>query len=166
MSFRAIASQTLGSNQASVTFSNIPQTFRDLRLVIVANTTDLANILFLINNDGAGIYSKQTMVARSLNTNPYAETNTTGSGHLNWITATTSTVRSAGTIDFFDYAVTDKHKSYLSRTNTQEGNNTYSGVEAIAGRYGSTNAITEIQVLPGSGSFVSGATFSLYGVNA
>lgn len=166
MALTPIASQTLSTNQATVTFANIPQIFRDLRLVIVGNTTDLANILFLINSDGSSVYSKVSMAGRSASSTPISQANTTGSGHLNWSTATTSSVRTFGTIDWLDYSATDKHKAYLTRSNTQEGDGTFSGTEAIAGRWGNTAAITNIQLLPGAGSFVSGATFSLYGVSA
>jgi hypothetical protein len=61
-----------------------------------------------------------------------------------------------------DYSATDKHKTVLARHNNSAGE-----VSMSAGRWASNTAINSIslKVLP-SGSFNSGATFSLYGVIA
>ena len=60
--------------------------------------------------------------------------------------------------NIMDYAVTNKHKSVLSRSNT----NGY--VEAFANMWGNTAAITALELRLFSGSFAAGSTFSLYGI--
>jgi hypothetical protein len=162
--YKALATITLGTNTASVTFSSIPATYRDLRLVVAGNTTELANILCVLNGDSSSIYTRVAMAGRAASATPNSATTTSASGHLNSQTATTSSQRTFGTIDFMDYSATDKHKTFLSRTNTQEGDATFSGVEAIASRYASSSALTQIQVLPGAGSLSTGTTLNLYGI--
>lgn len=164
--YQPIANITLGSSAAGVTFSGITQQYRDLRIAFVGTTTALANVLFVLNDDYQTVYSKVDMAGRSASSTPLSQTNTTGSGHLNWATATNSSMLTSGTIDIMDYSATDKHKTYLSRSSSQEGDGTYSGTEAIAGRYAMNTAITKVYVLPGSGSFASGTSIALYGVLA
>lgn len=161
--YTPLANITLGSSAAGVTFSSISQSYRDLRLVFTGTTTSLANVLFQFNGDGAANYAKQSMAGRS-GSSPAANSSTTSSAHINNLTATSSTMQSFGTVDIFDYSATDKHKSYISRNASQEGDGTYSGTEVTGGRWINTAAITTLYVVPGAGSFVTGSTFALYGI--
>ena len=60
-----IASQVIASNTATITFSNIPQEFADLRLVSFARTTysNLSESMALnYNGDGSALYSAVSVV--------------------------------------------------------------------------------------------------------
>jgi hypothetical protein len=162
--YTPLANITLSTTTAGVTFSSISQAYRDLRLVFMGTTTSLANVLFQFNGDGTSTYSKIEMCARSASSTPLSQTNTTGSGHINWGNATSSSILSSGTVDIMDYSATDKHKPYLARSASQEGDGTYSGTGFIAGRWANTSAITTLYVLPGAGSFAAGTTLTLYGI--
>lgn len=162
----ALANVTLGTTTAAVTFSSISQSYRDLRVVFMGTTTSLANVLFQFNGDGTATYSKVAMAGRSASSTPTSQANTSSSAHFNFLTATNSSILSSATLDIFDYSSTDKHKSYLARNSSQEGDGTFSGTEAIAGRWANTAAITTMYFLPGAGSFAAGTTIALYGVSA
>jgi hypothetical protein len=64
-------------------------------------------------------------------------------------------------INFQNYSNSTTYKTVLNRANIAEG-----AAEAIAGLWRSTSAITTIRVFcdHNAGSFVSGSTFSLYGI--
>jgi hypothetical protein len=58
-----------------------------------------------------------------------------------------------------NYSNTTTFKTFLSRTNVASDR-----VEALVGLWRSTSAITSITLYCGSNSFVTGSTFTLYGI--
>ena len=154
MSYTAIASQTLASSASSVTFSSIPGDYRDLVLVAQYNGLAGANLNCRFNADTGFNYNSVYM---------YGFSGTTGSA-TNSSERLLLTIGSDGlsdlTLQIFDYAQTNKHKSTLSRS----GSATTGSVEAFAGRWASTTAINSLQLY--GGTFSIGSTFSLYGVSA
>jgi hypothetical protein len=153
----ALANLTLGANAVSVTFSSISGSYRDLILVIQGSTTSGQNIFVRFNGDstatnynivsiaglGSGTGSSQTVNSNYLN---YWSNFDTSQGNL--------------IAQFMDYSVTNKHKTFLSRQNTASV-----GVEAIAGRWSNTAAVTTLALLAAT-NFSSGTSFALYGVSA
>lgn len=151
----ALATITLQVAAPLVTFSNIPNTYRDLVLVVRANTTSSFDPISMV-------FNSDTVTARN-------GRHMTGNGS----TASSGTYSDLRLGDIYstfnepslfiatiaDYSATDKHKVYLSRSN-QVGNY----ATAIFGRWASNNAVSSIS-LSGqySGSFSAGSTFSLYG---
>jgi hypothetical protein len=63
------------------------------------------------------------------------------------------------TVSVFDFAQTNKHKSVLVRADRSA-----QATEMQAHRWGSTSAITSIDLFAGSGNLAAGSTFSLYGL--
>jgi hypothetical protein len=162
--YTALANVTLGSSTASVTFSSINQTYRDLVLVV--------------NWVGATTGATRCNIRFNSTTTPYAVVEMAGNGTSalsgSWTPDaipyqsqggfTTSTTISANAVfNIQDYSVTDKHKSVLVRSDSSAN-----GTVASACRWGNTAAITSITVLdPQTGnSFGPGSTFALYGVSA
>lgn len=153
--YTAIASQTLTSSASSVTFSSIPQDYRDLILVVNAVKDGAGFSIITFNADSSSIYSRVNMVGDGTSA-------TSGSATGAYIReSSTLTLEHHDIFTIFDYSVTDKHKSILWRHNDAGVT-----VEAIACRYGSTSAITEITWSPYGDNFNAGSTFSLYGVAA
>lgn len=163
MSYTAIASQTLTSSAASVTFSSIPTdgTYRDLVLVINAtvsgtNTTPT----FTVNGNATGY--NQVWAAGNGSTTGSSSTSADAKFYLSYYN--NDTTRQQHTIHFMDYSVTDKHKSVLIRSDQAS-----TGTTMSAGRWANTAAITSITLLPqssGSLTWSTGSTFSLYGIAA
>jgi hypothetical protein len=73
----------------------------------------------------------------------------------------TNTQRIVSTIQLFDYAQTDKHKSLLWRFD-----NANSEAVATAGRWAQTTAVSSIQLRAGSSTWAAGSSFALYGVSS
>ena len=154
----ALANLTLGSAQASVTFASIPTSgYRDLRLVVNAATSAEGNINIQVNSDTGANYSQVNM--RGFATSSTGSSSGTGSNiQSNYSTGLQTSSRAINTYDFMDSNATDKHKTILIRANHPDE------VDAIAGRWANTSAITSILIASGGGNFNAGSTFALYGV--
>ena len=153
-----IASNVLGSNADNVTFSSIPSTYRDLVLVITARVTTGNNSGWLRFNSDTG--SNYNRIAMQGNGTTAATSNAAAQNNL-YISNTdawSATTRAMATIQIFDYATTNKHKSGLIRADRSDG-----AVSAMAFRWASTSAITSI-LIDTDGTYASGSTFYLYGI--
>ena len=157
--YTPIASITLGSSASSVTFSSIPQDYRDLVLVINATANGAADIdVFLNGNTNRTGGDYQRVVASGNGSGTFSP-----SGANSRITyyASVSTTPSNQIVQFLDYSATDKHKTYLARCNRAG-----SGTDMTALRFASTSAITSIELDPDAQTFSTGSTFSLFGIEA
>lgn len=166
MSYTALATITLGSNTSSVTFSSIPNTFKDLVLVARMNATTNTLQGMRFNSDSGNNYNNNVMVASTVvgggagfNVNAaYLMQNTTPNG---------GSIQSHVTI--FDYAQTDKHKHTLIRyfqTNVDNSGVNYVGLTTH--RWASTNALTTITIIDpfyAGNVLAAGSTYSLYGIS-
>lgn len=153
----ALATTTLASTSATVTFSSIPAGYRDLRIICALNGTSNTYPWGVINSDAGANYNRVVMIGTGSATQSVATANQTtlDLGHL-----ITGGVIAPYIFDFLDYAQTDKHKTILARMN-----NTSDTVVAGAYRWASTSAITSFS-LNSSNTFAAGSTFSLFGVSA
>jgi len=151
----ALATNTLSSTAASVTFSSISGAYTDL--VVVSNvSTTLTNINFIIrfNSDSAANYSWTSLGANTTiaTSNYVASTASPRVADEGYLTTTIGTYVTSNTTTY---------KTYLSRANGSTV-----GVGAVVGLWRSTAAINAITLLPASSTFISGSTFQLFGIAA
>jgi hypothetical protein len=151
----ALATVTLGTATANVTFSSIPGTYRDLVFVMSGTSTNATDVTMQINSNSDNIYTSVRMIGDGANTASSTTSGTSGT----WLRFSASPTTGSNIVQFMDYAQTDKHKTMLIRYD-----NSNSLTAARAARWGSTNAITSFKVTSDSGNFSVGSTFSLYGV--
>ena len=147
-----LATVTLASSASSVTFSNIPATYRDLVLVYAGSGTAATEVWATLNGSTA---NGSTVVM--LGTGSAAQSSTSAAITIGTIDTTICN----NIVQFMDYSATDKHKTILTRSNRAGA-----GTLAYATRWAITSAITSIAVVPQSGTFNSGHTFALYGIVA
>jgi hypothetical protein len=164
--YEAIATQTLGSAAASVTFSSIPGTYTDLVLICQpASTTSSDNVGLRFNGDTGNNYSSTCL---SGDGSSASSSRTTNFSYINVanIIGTTGTLGGMTTIShIMNYSNSTTNKTVINRT-SQNGA-TFNGVEAIVGLWRNTAAITSIVVRQtGSPNFITGSTFTLYGITA
>lgn len=153
----ALANLTLSSAQASVTFASIPTSgYRDVRLVVNAATSAEGNINIQVNSDTGSNYVQINM--RGSGGGAQSSSGTSTYIQSNYSTGLQTSSRAINTYDFMDSNATDKHKTILIRANHPDE------VDALAGRWASTSAITSIKVSSGGGNFTIGSTFALYGI--
>lgn len=151
-SMAAIANITLQASSPAITFSGVPQTYRDLVVVYNGQTVDSGNFDIRIHFNGdTSNFSFVAMGGTGSSTYSYtaSSTNTFNPGTGN---------RTVGVYQVMDYSATDKHKTTLIRVNSSNSN-----VGAGVQRWGSTASITSVTVSMGSGNYAAGSTFSLYG---
>jgi hypothetical protein len=153
--YTPLANVTLGSSATTVTFSNIPATYRDL-ILVAEGTSASSNLHLRFNSDSASNYSYVFMFGNGSSTSSGSGTDT---GLLG---GSFTTTRSTTIYQVIDYSATDKHKTVLNR-----GGASNDAVFAWAGRWANTVAINNVLVrLSSGGNFNVGTSFSLYGVIA
>lgn len=154
--YTPLANLTLTGTDTQIDFTSISGTYRDLILIVNAKeAVSASNILLRINSDTASNYSDVRMGGDGTNTisTTGATTYIRGTQY-----ATVSTTDGHNSIwHFMDYSATDKHKTVLIRSS-----NAGLGVDAVAGRWASTSAITGFSLI--NVNFAAGSTFALYGI--
>ena len=159
--YTPIATQTLGSAAASITFSSIPGTYTDLRLVLTCTTSVADSVIVQYNADTATNYSAVLLTGSGA---AAASTNTTSatSIRLHNVGQTSTTVPETFSLDVFSYAgATNKTALATSATDT----NGAGSVELTCGLWRSTSAITQVTLkLFGGNNFATGTIATLWGI--
>jgi len=161
----SIASNTLGSATASVTFSSISGAYTDLVLVTQAGLSVNNNSLYMtFNSDTASNYSFTSVEGY---TNAYDSYRLSSQSKVMIagvnIGLATTVGPSMSTSNIMNYSNTTTYKTFVGRwANNNDAGNKESG--AVVGLYRSTSAITTINIFSQSGNLASGSTFSLYGI--
>lgn len=157
----AIATTTLSSAASSITFSSIPGTYTDLRLVLVCkNTSNNSNVRMYFNNDQGSNYS----ITRLYGTGSAAASNRNLNSteiSLNDGYNITTAQPQLFTVDAFSYAGST-NKTVLVTSNQDE--NGTGEVGRYVGLYRSTSAITRLDLSITAGTFAVGTTATLYGI--
>jgi hypothetical protein len=166
MALQLIKIETIevASPVASITFSNIPQGYTDLKVVISSRVIDSGGPFGsngYLNSYGTSYTSRQLI---GDGTNAFSQSYSFGVflfGYTPGASETTNTFNNTE-LYFSDYT-SSKHKT-ISVDNVSENNATtgYSGI--ITNLYPSTSPITSMVLAPSSGSLAAGTTYTLYGV--
>jgi hypothetical protein len=168
--YESIATFSLASNTASVTFSSIPSTYKHLQIRYMGRSTTTGtsvgdNLYINLNADTGSNYTYHQLLGSS---STASATGATAQTRLNFQNAlprngVTSSVFGVGIFDLNDYASTTKNKTARIFYGT-DTNNTESKVYLASGLWISTSAVTSIALAPQSNSFLAGSVFSLYGI--
>jgi hypothetical protein len=154
MSYIALATTTLGSSAASVSFSSIPATYKDLILVLEGTVSTAVNVLVSLNSDTSNVYTRVQMTGSGS-----SAASSSGTHPGLYMVYGESGQRVFAQLQLMDYSATDKHKTALSR-----GHTSGSEVAARALRWPSTAAVNSMTVTAQTGTFLTGSRLSLYGV--
>ena len=166
-----IASNTLGSNTASVTFSSIPNTYTDL---VVKTSTRLPssggyfeNLFVELNANTGAVYSGTLLRGNGGTTGSARQS--TGNGYFEYFytndSSTTSNTFSNCELYIPNYtASTNKPISSFSVVENNSATAAESFIATTAHLFGSTSAITSIKFYYSGGNIASGSSFFLYGI--
>ena len=157
--YTPIATNTLSSATASVTFSSISGAYTDLVLVINAASSSAASCRIRFNGDTATNYSDTRLYGDG--TSATSDRLTTRD-HINCGDLSLTTITSNQVINIQNYANATTYKTVLTRSNIP-GSYVFANVSMWRA---TPAAITSIVIFPASGNLVSGSTFSLYGIAA
>ena len=148
-----ISTQVLSGTATTVTFSSIPSTYTDLRLVINAGMTGVGYAYLYFNGDTAANYSRTEVFGSG--------TTTASSRFANLIPVTLDTTlgSTSNIIDIFNYT----NASILKPIQYKFAS---SGLSLNgSGLWRSTSAITSLSVVGYSTTtFTVGSVFTLYGI--
>ena len=156
--YEKIATTTLGSATTSITFSSIPGTYTDLRLVIVNQVSAGAqSIAIRFNSDTGTNYSTTWLTGDGASA---SSSRTTSLTSLSGMRARSENI-GFGTMDIFSYAGSTKKTSLITSSNDLNGSGE---IYTIVGLWNSTSAITNIELFVSSRNFNIGTTATLYGI--
>jgi hypothetical protein len=166
-SYYSIATTTLGSSTADITFSSIPNTYTHLQIRFIAKSTNSAtaadNLAFRFNSDTAGNYTRHYLDGSGSSVTAGANT---GVSQVYATCAQTSSAPSAfgvGVLDILDYTNTNKYTT--ARVLSGQDSNGSGGVDFTSGLWLNTNAISTITLTGGSSAiFQQHSQVALYGI--
>lgn len=166
--YEAIATQTLGSNANTVQFTGISQDYTDLRIIVNprSNFADRVSAFYFdLNGLTTSIYSRTNLIGNGSSVSS-ARASNQGLGQIGTITGanSTSNIFPTNTIDIMNYSNTTTFKTVLTRTNLEQPTAGFE-VGTYVNLVRTTNAITSIKFYC-VGDFVTGSTFSIYGIKA
>jgi hypothetical protein len=155
ITYEPIATTTLGTAEASVTFSSISGSYTDLIIIASGTVNTNSYFAFRFNGDTGSNYSNTEIdgngTAASSNRN--SSNNYLYNGSI--LTTQTNVIN-----HIQNYSNSTTYKTVLTRSN-----NAGSIVKASVGLWRSTSAITSIEMTTaGANTFSSGSTFTLYGI--
>ena len=154
---------TLSADTATVTFTNIPQTFTDLILVCNYGTSAIGRTGSMrFNNDSATNYSWRALGGNGTSASSSGGSNMTSFYFTGQITGDGTALANVSTTHIQNYSNATTYKTALSRSNDAARY-----VEAAVGTWRSTSAINRIDVTRDNGTnWLSGSTFTLYGIGS
>lgn len=152
-----IATQTLGSAAASVTFSSISGAYTDLVLIFGGSVSAFGNLRIQVNSDTGSNYSWTRLLGDGSTAVSDRGSNQT---FINIAILDTDTIGNS-IVHLQNYSNTTTYKTVLTR-----GNSTGTYLGANVGLWRSTSAINSVTVLAGTGNINSGTVVSLYGIKA
>lgn len=163
-----IATITGGGSSFQASFSSIPQTYTDLRLVISGRSTyssatdTLAS--FFNGVSSGGLYSYTEVLGTGSSATTTSVTSQNFFSNLCTMPGASATSGVYGTIviDILNYSNTTTYKSFILKASST----TY--VQEVVGLYRSTSAISSLIVYPYNGpqKFEQNSTVTLYGIKA
>lgn len=159
--YTPLANLTLSSAATIVSLTSISGSYRDLVLVISGTwpVNSSTQMRFEFNSDATSTnYYRVSMYGDGATAYSASDNGNSFPGS-SWGYGSPAPLWNV-IANFQDYSATDKHKSYLVRTNDASNQ-----VSANALRWANTAAITQLDIKAGL-SFQIGTTFALYGIAA
>ena len=158
--YEPIATTTLGSAAASITFSSITSAYTDLRLGLVTRDAGAGGILKLTFNGSSATNYSDTWVRGNGATATSGRNTTQAYINMQYATGGASNWGLL-TADIFSYAVSTNKTVLLTNSNDENGSGF---VYRQVGLWRSTSAITSLTVTTNSGTMATGTTATLYGI--
>lgn len=164
--YESIATFIANGSASDYEFTSIPQTYTDLVIVCqgrTANSVGEQAILVYLNNDfsGLGSYTEVRGDGSSATSSRITGANGLRVGYFPGANATSGNVGQCN-FSILNYANTTTNKTMIARGGVASSSST-----ASVSLFRSTSAITRVGIATfGAGNFISGSTFTLYGIKA
>lgn len=163
--YDCIATTTLGSNTASVTFSSISGSFTDLVLIVTPQQVTLGEDLALqFNSDTGSNYSRTYLCGDGSTAHTNRSSNSTAILLDHHGTPPPSGSFGIDIINIQNYSNSTTYKTTISRAGTGDGQ---PATVANVGMWRSTSAITSVKIFcTNSSNLKTGTIATLYGIKA
>jgi hypothetical protein len=162
VTYEPIATTTLGAN-GNITFSSIPATYTDLRIVFVSSGATVGAVTYMrFNGDTATNYSFTGLYGDGSAEGSSTATSSSIS-QLTTYYAISTNKPNLFTIDIFLYAGSTYKTSLITFSNNLNG---LGSTERNVNLWRSTAAINSILLAVSGGSFITGTIATLYGIKA
>jgi hypothetical protein len=163
--YEPIATTTLGSAQSSVSFTSISGSYTDLVLVqTFPNSQTTGPYTSIQFNSDTGTNYSWTFLTGYTN----AESNRTSNASYIRMGVSSYLANAICITNIMNYSNTTTYKTVVGRNNFGAPSGSMQETQAQVGLWRSTSAITSIIIsrVLSSTDFVSGSTFTLYGIKA
>jgi hypothetical protein len=158
--YESIATTTASGASSTINFTSFPSTYTDLVIVCAIKGTNANDAYLRYNSDTSTNYSDTRMRGNGVSVDSVRSSSAAGID-LGGISNIGGTDVATLLIQIFNYNSTSYFKTNLTRFSN---GSTQSFLNV--GLWRSTAAITSIDLFNRGGSWVSGSTFSLYGIEA
>jgi hypothetical protein len=159
--YEPIATTTLGANTTTISFTSIPSTYTDLRVIytFIRGANAGSEVFLRFNTDTATNYSDISLYGDGTSAASYRNTSAT---KILVNDSQGSATPSLGTIDVFSYAGST-NKTVLSTLSSDRNGSGWA--QRGVGLWRSTAAITSVQLTCGqTNGWGVGSTATLYGI--
>lgn len=164
--YKLIASSTLSSNQASVSFSSIDNSYTDLQILVssrIDRAGTWANMKMTFNSSSTS-YTQLVLGSDGSAPDWASSSALNGFGYF-YAPSNSATANVFANISIYIPNYTSSNYKSVSIDGVSENNGTAGNDHLMAGIWSNTSAISSIQFSTYSGSdLVSGSTFYLYGI--
>ena len=158
--YEPIATQTLASATSTITFSSIPATYTDLRVVVVATIANAGyDVVMRFNSDTGSNYAFHFIYGTGASALAAA-----ASTQTSMVMGTTpdATYPCVAVVDILDYANTNKYKTVRTLAGIDRNGSGY--VYLQSGLWQSTAAISTITINSPTGNYNQYSSFALFGI--
>lgn len=165
---QTIYSTTLSTVQYTVSFNNIPQTYTDLKIVISGRTDAVSTFdggpSFFMNGNVSGNLASFTAV-KSNGSSTSSQRTTDNAIYIGEVPAASTTSGIFGAVEIYIPEYTAGKNKQVLIQNASSVNNATAYLNVRAGLFKNPSSVTSIGVYGGSGNWVAGSTFTLYGIS-
>jgi hypothetical protein len=161
LTYDSIATTTLSSATQTITFSSIPSTYTDLRLVFNGpGSTANTGVLLRFNSVSTNTYDNNYMAGYGSGKDSY-RTNQVSYIYCTSVDSMTASYPFTTTVDIFSYTSSISKGCLITTTNERNG----VGSTTIAtGLWRNNATISSISIFAEFNQFAIGSTASLYGI--
>lgn len=161
VTYEPIATVTMNGSSSTTTFTSIPQTYTDLRLICSFAGVSSCNFSTRVGNNSVDSGANYGAI-RFYGTGSSVTTNVNSNNDFFTANITVGSSASNAIIDILNYSNTSTYKTGLTRFDDAQVI-----VFAISSTWRNTSAINQLQVYStNSVNFANGTMFTLYGIKA
>jgi hypothetical protein len=163
--YEAIAKSITTGSETVITFSSIPQTYKDLILLISARSSGSGDVYASITVRPNGSTSITSRTIEGGGAGGAYSGSYSGNAQVGYVSGSTATASAFGNAEIYFPNYAGSALKQISGIGVGETNSTTSWLQGAASLYNATTAITSIEIRIGSATAIAAnSRFDLYGI--